>query len=219
VSRSCWCNPEGSSGGWTATLNRTGRSYQLKYAHQLFAADRATLEAAVPGDIVAVVNATGLQVGDTLHAPGAAVTFPPIPTFAPERFARVRNRDTARYKQFRSGLRQLDEEGVVHVLRRPELGEQEPIFAGVGQLQFEVARYRMVHEFGAVVTLEPAPYQLARRIVPAAADTLRNQRGATVVETAAGEPLVLFPNEHALRWAREDHPEVEFGELGLARSR
>jgi peptide chain release factor 3 len=164
--------------GMTATLARTGRPYQLRYAHQLFASARDTVDAAVPGDIVGVVNATGLQVGDTLHDPGAAVVYPPIPTFTPERFARVRNRDTARYKQFRSGLRQLDEEGVVHVLRRPELGEQEPLFAGVGQLQFEVASYRLANEFGANVVLEPAPWQLARGIEPGAAERLRNQRGA-----------------------------------------
>ncbi len=205
--------------GMTATLARTGKPFQLKYAHQLFARDRATVDAAVPGDIVGVVNATGLQVGDTLHAPDAPLVFPPIPAFTPERFARVRNRDTARYKQFRSGLVQLDEEGVVHVLRRPELGEQEPIFAGVGQLQFEVAQYRMANEFGAEVSLEPAPWQLARGIDPRHADRLRNQRGAAVVETRDGTPLVLFSNEHALRWAQEDHPEVEFAELGLARSR
>jgi peptide chain release factor 3 len=130
----------------------------------------------------------------------------------------VRNGDTSRYKQFRSGLRQLDEEGVVHVLRRPELGEQEPIFAGVGQLQFEVAQRRMADEFGAQVRLEPAPWQLARRVDAAAADRLRNQRGAAVVETSTGEPLVLFTSDHALRWAREDHPDVAFAELGLARS-
>jgi peptide chain release factor 3 len=204
--------------GMTATLARTGKPYQLKYAHQLFASDRDTVDTAVPGDIVGVVNATGLQVGDTLHAPEAPVTYPPIPTFTPERFALVRNRDTARYKQFRSGLRQLDEEGVVHVLRRPELGEQEPIFAGVGQLQFEVAQYRMAQEFGADILLEPAPYQLARRVDPGDADRLRNQRGSTVVETASGSTLVLFASEHALRWAQQDHPDVVFAELGLTRS-
>ena len=60
----------------------------------------------------------------------------------------VRNVDAGRYKRFRSGLVQLDEEGVVHVLRRPGIGDQEPILAAVGDLQFEVARYRLEHEFG-----------------------------------------------------------------------
>jgi peptide chain release factor 3 len=202
--------------GMTATLARTSRPYQLKYAHQLFAADRATVDAAVPGDIVGVVNANALQVGDTLYE-DLPVTFPRIPTFAPERFATVRNRDSARYKQFRSGLAQLDEEGVVHVLRRPDFGEQEPLFAGVGQLQFEVAAYRMANEFGCDITLSPAPWQLAREIDPGDAIRLRGQRQTLLVEDRHGRTLVLFASDYALQWAREDHPDVTFAELGLAR--
>jgi peptide chain release factor 3 len=204
--------------GMTATLARTGKPFQLKYAHQLFAQDRNTVDAAMPGDIVGVVNATGLQVGDTLYA-GPKVTFPPIPTFAPERFAVVRNRDSGRYKQFRAGLQQLDEEGVVHVLHRPELGHQELILAGVGQLQFEVAEHRMEHEFGCRVALTPAPWRFARRIDGAHADALRGQRQTTVVENRHGDTLVLFQSEYALQWAQEDHPDVTFVELGHAARR
>ncbi len=204
------------SRGMTAKLSRTGKPYQLKYAHQLFARDRETVEDAVPGDIVGVVNATGLQVGDTLHA-GPPVTFPQIPTFAPELFARVRNADTATYKRFRSGLVQLDEEGVVHVLRRPELGDQEPIFAGVGQLQFEVATYRMAHEFGCEIRLERAPWTLAREIDASAVPLLRGRRDTTIVEDRRGRSLLLLVSEHTLTWVRKDQPDVELRELGLSR--
>ncbi|HVM13401.1 MAG TPA: peptide chain release factor 3 [Egibacteraceae bacterium] len=202
--------------GMTAKLARTGRPYQLKYAHQLFARDRETVDVAVPGDIVGIVNAADLQVGDTLYT-GPKVAFPPIPTFAPERFATVRNRDSGRYKQFRAGLQQLDEEGVVHVLRRPDFGDQEPIFAGVGQLQFDVAAYRMANEFGCEISLSPAPWQLARETDPEHADALRRQRQCLLVEDRYGRTLVLFASDYALQWAREDHPDVAFRELGLAR--
>ena len=67
------------------------------------------------------------------------VTFPPIPSFAPEHFAVARVRDTGRFKQFRKGIAQLDEEGVVQVLRDPDLGDQAPMLAAVGPMQFEVA--------------------------------------------------------------------------------
>ena len=199
--------------GMTATLARTGKPYQLKYAHQLFAQDRSTVDAAVAGDIVGVVNATGLQVGDTLYA-GPRVSFPPIPAFAPERFATVRNRDTGRYKQFRAGLQQLDEEGVVHVLRRPEMGHQELLLAGVGQLQFDVAEHRMANEFGCEIALTPARWTLARRIDGAHADALRGQRQVQVVENRHGDTLALFVSDLALQWAQEDHPGVTFHELG-----
>ncbi len=199
--------------GMTAVHARTGRPFALKYAHQLFARDRETVDAAVPGDIVGVVNATGLLVGDTLHV-GPRLVFPPIPTFAPEQFATVRNRDTSRYKQFRSGLERLDEEGVVHVLRRPDHGDTEPIFAGVGRLQFEVAAYRMSTEFGAEITLGPAPWRFARSVDAADAAALRGQRGTLLCQDAAGGWLVLFASDYALQWAREDHPGVTFTPLG-----
>jgi peptide chain release factor 3 len=203
--------------GMTATLARTGKPFQLKYAHQLFAAERETVDEAVAGDVVGVVGASGLQVGDSLYT-GPKAVFPPIPTFSPERFARVRNRDSSRYKQFRSGLTQLDEEGVVHVLRHPELGEQELILAGVGQLQFEVAQHRMATEFGCEIRLEPAPWQLARRIDPADARKVRSQRQTMLAIDRNGTHLVLFQSPFALQWAQEDLPDVEFGELGIQRS-
>ena len=203
--------------GMTATLARTGRPFQLKYAHQAFAAERDTVEHAVAGDIVGLVNAGDLQVGDTLrHPDGPAVTFPPIPTFAPERFVRVRNRDTSRSKQFRKGIQQLDEEGVVHVLRQDHLGDQEPIFAGVGQLQFDVAAWRMAHEFGAEVRVEPASWTVARLIDAGARDALRGRRGVALAVDGRGRHIALFNNEHGLRWASEDHPGITFASLGLS---
>ena len=205
------------SRGMTAVHARTGRPYTLKYAHQLFAKDRETVDDAVAGDIVGVVNATDLLVGDTLYAEDRVV-FPPIPTFAPERFVAARNRDTSRYKQFRRGLAQLDEEGVVHVLHRPEFGEQEPLLAGVGQLQFEVAEHRMREEFGAEMSLAPAPWQLARLVVDGDTSLLRGQRGTMVVVDSKGRTLALFNSEHALTWAMQDHPGITFAELGMTRS-
>ena len=203
--------------GMSATHSRTGRPFALKYAHQLFAQDRETVDTAVPGDIVGVVNATGLLPGDSLHA-GPAVTFPPIPTFAPEQFASVRNRDTSRYKQFRSGIAKLDEEGVVHVLRRPEYGDQEPIFAGVGQLQFEVAAYRMSTEFGCEIAMSQAPWRFARLVSNADAPKVEGQRGTVLCQDSQGRYLLLFASEYALQWAAEDHPDVTFAELGMTRS-
>jgi len=204
--------------GMSAVHARSGRSYTLKYAHQLFARDRITVEQAVPGDIVGVVNANELLVGDTLYA-GPKVVFPAIPTFAPERFVTVRNRDTGRYKQFRSGIARLDEEGVVHLLRRPDFGDQEPLFAGVGQLQFEVAAYRLATEFGCQVMMSPAPWQLARGVTAAEAARLAGQRGTLVCCDTQGRWLVLLASDYALDWAMQDHPDIDFQLLGVSPAR
>ncbi len=120
----------------------------------MFGSDRDTLEEAFPGDVVGLVNANDLRVGDSLYVEDP-VEFPAIPSFAPEHFATVRVRDISKSKQFRSGIQQLDEEGVVQVLRDPEFGDQAPVLAAVGALQFEVATHRLDAEFGAPVELTP----------------------------------------------------------------
>src|SRR5690606_10457788 len=123
------------------------------------------LEKAYPGDIIGLVNATALRVGSTIYAE-EPVTYPPIASFAPEHFASIRAKDAGRYKQFRRGIEQLDEEGVVQVLRSELRGDQEPVLAAVGPMQFEVAEARMTAEFNAPVRLEPLSYSVARRTRP-----------------------------------------------------
>ena len=92
--------------GMTVTCDRTGRDLTTKYAATAFGPDRETVDVAYPGDVVGLVNATGLQLGDTVYAAGSrAVTYPPIPRFSPEVFATARPLDTARTKQFRAGPR------------------------------------------------------------------------------------------------------------------
>jgi peptide chain release factor 3 len=186
---------------------RTGRAVTLSYAHQLFGVERQSLDEAFPGDIVAIVNAADVRIGDTLFQ-GERVEYPPLPTFAPERFALARNRDSSRYKQFRTGLAQLDQEGVVQVLRHPHYGEQNPVLAGVGEMQFDVAAYRLEREFGAPVELSPAPYTLARRTDTEGARTLGGIRGADVAVRSDGTLLALFDSELRLRHVERDHPEV-----------
>ena len=189
--------------GMTVTNARTGRPLTLRFAHELFGRDRVTIDDAVPGDIVGIVNATGVLVGDTLYS-GDPVAFPPIPTFAPERFVRVRNADTNRYKRFRAGLVQLDEEGVVHVLRRPGVGDQEPILGAVGELQFEVARFRLENEFGCPVLMTATPWVAARRVHGETSAIRRH--GVSFVEDSRGNSIALFESAFSLARALEEAP-------------
>ncbi len=189
--------------GMTVTNARSGRPLTLRFAHELFGRDRETIDDAVPGDILGIVNANGVLVGDTLYA-GEPVTFPPIPTFAPERFVKVRNLDTNHYKRFRAGLVHLDEEGVVHVLRRFGVGDQEPILGAVGDLQFEVARYRLEHEFDCTVSMTSAPWVAARRVErPTSAI---HGYGISFVEDSRGNRIALFESSFVLARALDDAP-------------
>ena len=201
--------------GTTLSCTRTGRRVIAKYAHQVFGRDRETVEEAFPGDIIGLVNATDLRIGDTLHD-GPAVTFPPLPTFTPERFAVASLADRSKVKQFRRGLEQLDEEGVVQVLRHPDLGDQEPLLAAVGQLQFDVAAWRMEHEFGAPMRLAAASWAAARGTDDASVTKLRGLRDTAVYHRADGVPLALFRSEWVAKRAEADHPELTLTQILFA---
>ena len=198
--------------GMRAVNARTGRPFTLAHAHDVFGQDRVVLDEAFPGDVVGVVNALDLLVGDTLYA-GEPVRFAPIPTLAPEHFVRVRNRDAARHKQFHKGLAQLDEEGVVHVLRRNLGADPTPVLAGVGPLQFDVAVDRLQREFGVAVALDPTPWRTARRTDERGAEVLRDGARADVLQRADGTHLALFTSEFMLDRVQRDHPGVRLDRL------
>src|SRR4051812_7472079 len=139
--------------GMVLTHAATGRPFATKYAQAVFGQQRTTVEEAFPGDIVGLVNAGALRPGDTLYSE-SPVHFPAIPSFAPEHFAVVRGADAGSFKQFRRGIEQLDSEGVIQVLTSDLRGDQAPVLAAVGPLQFEVVTARLESEFRAPVLLE-----------------------------------------------------------------
>ena len=193
--------------GMKAVNSRTGDAITMSYAHELFGQDRVTIEEAFPGDVVGLVSGGDVRVGDTLYQSEPA-SFPTFRILAPERFVAARNRDTSRYKQFRRGLEQLEQEGVVHVLHRPEVGPQSPILAGIGPMQFEVAAYRMEREFGAEVEMEPLKWPLSRRIEAVDAEAVRAWTRGEVLMDGAGTHLAVFRSEFELERFARDHPEV-----------
>jgi peptide chain release factor 3 len=198
--------------GMRAINARTGRPFAMAHAHEVLGDDRSIVDDAYPGDVVGVVNATDLRVGDTLYV-DRPVEFPPIPTLAPEHFRRVRNRDSARHKQFHRGLEQLSQEGVVHVLRRDPAADPTPVLAGVGPLQFEVAVDRLQREFGVAVGLDTTPWKLARRTDAAGAEAAARSRRADLLHRTDGTLLVLFTSDVMLDHFVRDHPDVKLERL------
>jgi peptide chain release factor 3 len=197
--------------GVRVTNARTGGTLALSYAHELFGQERATIEHAYPGDIVGIVNASDVLVGDTLYA-GEPVAFQPIPSLAPEHFVTVHNRDPARRKQFHRALEQLDHEGVVQLFRR-ETNEPAPVLAAVGPLQFDVASERLAGEFGVRVRFEPLDWHLARRIAPEDADAVRASRWTELIERRDGTCLAAFRTPYALAQFRQAFPAVALDEM------
>lgn len=193
--------------GDVVTHSQSGRSFATKYAHAVFGRDRETLEVAYPGDVIGLVNAGALRAGDTLWAE-APVEFPPIPAFAPEHFTVVRANDPSRYKQFQRGIDQLDHEGVVQVLRSERRGNQQPILAAVGPMQFEVAAHRLEHELRSPVTLEVLPYSLALRTRAEDADSIERRSGTEVATRSDGTVLALLTNRWQVQILSRDNPQI-----------
>ncbi len=198
--------------GMVVTHQPTGRPFATKYAHSVFGQERDTLDEAWPGDIVALVNATDVKVGDTLYV-DAPVEFPRLPEFAPEHFVTARARDTGRFKQFRRGIAQLDEEGVVQVLRDAALGDQAPVLAAVGPMQLEVASWRLEHEFGSAVEMSPTVYTIARRTDEASTPALRGMPGVRVLARADGTLYALFESPYWLARVEAENPDLTLDRL------
>jgi peptide chain release factor 3 len=193
--------------GMVVNHGETGKPFATKYAQTVFGRERSSMETAFPGDIVGLVNAAALRVGDTIYA-GEPVRFPPIASFAPEHFASVRAADTGRYKQFRRGIEQMDQEGVVQVLRSDLRGDQSPVLAAVGPMQFEVVTARMESEFGAAIRLERLDYSVARRTDDAGVEALKGVRGVEVLSRSDGTRLAVFPDKWRAHIVARDHPDV-----------
>ena len=166
------------SGRLRARHGRHPRRHRPAVRHQVrpgrsSAASAPPSTAAFPGDVVGLVNANALRVGDTPLRRRAGRPSRRSRSFAPEHFAVARAKDSGRYKQFRRGIEQLDQEGVVQVLRsrparRPGAGARR----GRPDAVRGRAEHRMADEFGAPVT--PG----APRLLPGPAHRPRLRAGA-----------------------------------------
>lgn len=192
--------------GITAQHEPSGRALGLRHAHQPFGQERLPVEEAFPGDVIGLVNAAGLRPGDAVYD-GDPVRFPPLPRFAPEHFAVAHSRDSGRYKQFRRGLDELDQEGVVQVLRRTDRGDQAPILAAVGPMQLDVAKARLEGEFGAPTTIDP-PRQLVVRETDAEGAGRLARMGVEILERRSGERVALFRSDYHVDSVQRDHPDL-----------
>jgi peptide chain release factor 3 len=178
---------------------------------RLFADERESLDAAYAGDVVGLANPGVFAIGDSLFD-GAPVEFAPIPAFAPEHFASVRSIDTSSYKSFGKGIAQLREEGAVQVFYPLGSTRTEPIVAVVGELQFEVAKYRLEAEYGVKTIFSTLPFTIARHVDgdPARIVAAQMPSNAKLVEDWDGRPAALFESEWSLRLAREWNPDLAF---------
>jgi peptide chain release factor 3 len=192
--------------GMQVTHHRLQKPFSTKFATTMFGSDRDTADEGYPGDVLGLVNASDLQIGDTLYV-GEPVAFPAIPRFEPELFWNARPVDISKTKQFRKGLSQLDEEGVVQVLRDLDAPTATPVLGAVGQMQFEVFAHRLEHEFGAVVEMTPTAWAVARKTDADTAEKIRDLRGTRVLGSLDGTLFALFDSTGRLARTIDEYPD------------
>ena len=203
----------------TVTHVRSGKTVRLSNSSKLFGRERETVDEAYAGDVVGIVGANFLAIGDTLsEAPD--VVFNEIPRFPPECFAFLHNPTPSSYKRFREGLTQLLQEGVVHAFEFPEAAQKIPLLAAVGPLQFEIVQYRLESEYGAPSRLETAPWTLARWIKPEDADVerLTLPSGVRLAADGFGQPVLLFPDAWQIKYFAQHNKDVPLSEYPLESS-
>ncbi|TFD85517.1 peptide chain release factor 3 [Cryobacterium serini] len=193
--------------GMVLTQASTGRPFATKYAQQMFGRERTMAEQAWPGDIVGLINAASLRVGDSLYD-SEPVEYPPLPVFAPEYFRALSPADTSKHKQFRRGIDQLDHEGVIQVMRSDLRGDQAPVLGAVGPMQFDVVEERMTHDFGAGIRMETLPYQIARRTDRASAGRLDSLRQVEVLTRSDDTLLALFSTPWRFQAVAREFPDI-----------
>jgi peptide chain release factor 3 len=195
--------------GMVVTNATTGKPFATKYAQQVFGQQRSTVDVAYPGDVVGLINASALRVGDTLYDGKPAVRFPGLPSFAPAHFAVARPADLSRVKHFRKGIEQLGAEGVVQLLRSDRRGDGAPVLAAVGPMQFEVAAHRLEVEFKSPARLEHLPNTAERRLPDLSQRSIVDGgRGSEVLIRDDGAPLALFASDMVMRVMQRMNPEL-----------
>jgi len=198
---------------------RSSKKVRLSSSHKLFANERETVDEAYPGDIIGLVGHSDFGIGDTLTTdPG--IRYKEIPRFTPEAFAYLHNPNTAKYKQFRQGLDQLLQEGVIQVLHLRNATIKVPLLAAVGPLQFEVVQFRLESEYGAVSRLESAPWTVMRWLPPEFKDpdldALSLPTGSRIAFDMGQNPVLLFANEWSANYFAQTNPKAPLSSLPVA---
>ena len=197
-----------------------GKKIKLAQPQQMMAQERAIVDEAYAGDIIGVFDPGIFSIGDTVCAPSKKVRFSSIPTFAPEHFARVRQVDTLKRKQFVKGMDQIAQEGAIQIFHEPYSGMEEVIVGVVGTLQFDVLEYRLKNEYGVDIRMERLPYQSLRWIESEIErpDDLHLSTDTKLVQDYRNRYLLLFTSEWNVRWSLEHNKGLELAEFGMNES-
>jgi peptide chain release factor 3 len=193
-----------------------GKDVRLSQPQQMMASERHMIDKAYGGDIIGVFDPGIFSIGDTLTTSKERFAYEGIPTFAPEHFARVRQMDTMKRKQFVKGINQIAQEGAIQIFQEYNTGMEEIIVGVVGVLQFDVLKYRLENEYNVDIRLENLPYEHIRWIENEEIDMdrLSGTSDMKKIKDLKDRPLLLFVHEWSIRMTQERNPGLLLSEFG-----
>lgn len=189
---------------------RQGKKMKFSNPTSFMAEKKSIVDYAVPGDIVGLYDSGNFVIGDALSE-GEKLHFKGIPSFSPEQFRYVNNKNPMKAKQFNKGLKQLMDEGVAQLFTK-EFNNRR-IIGTVGALQFEVIQYRLEHEYGAMVTYEPVNLHKACWVSSEDEDALKDfakKRRQDMAVDSRGKLVFLASSQYILDMVQSQYPKIEF---------
>jgi peptide chain release factor 3 len=189
---------------------KAGKSFKFSNPTSFMANEKSVIDEAYPGDIVGLYDTGNFRIGDTLTE-GEKMIFKGIPTFSPEIFKELINTDPLKSKQLEKGIKQLTDEGVA------QLFTQQPgnrrIIGTVGELQFEVIQFRLLHEYGASCRFDYLNYYKAVWITTQNQKQLQDfidQKYRNIATDKYGNYVFLAESEWLLKRSMENFPDLKF---------
>ena len=189
---------------------RLDKTVRFSSPTQFMAQRKSTIDEAYPGDIVGLPDNGIFKIGDTLTE-GEKIHFRGLPSFSPLLFKYIENDDPMKSKQFQKGLEQLMNEGVAQLFINQF--NNRKLIGTVGQLQFEVIQYRLLHEYGASCRWEPIHLYKACWIESddeEALNAFKHRKHQFMAKDKDGRDVFLADSNYVLQMAQQDFPKIKF---------
>ncbi|NDW18841.1 peptide chain release factor 3 [Dysgonomonas sp. 216] len=212
--RSCIAFVKICSGKFERNVNykhiRLNRMMKFSAPTAFMAQKKETVDEAFAGDIIGLPDTGTFKIGDTLTS-GELLHFKGLPSFSPEMFKYIDNADPMKTKQLQKGIDQLMDEGVAQLFVNQFNGRK--IIGTVGQLQFEVIQYRLLHEYGAQCRWESISLYKACWIESDDKDeleTFKKRKAQYMAKDKDGRDVFLADSNYVLMMAQQDFKNIKF---------
>ncbi len=189
---------------------RLDKDMRFSNPYSFMARSKDIIEDAYAGDVVGLFDTGNFKIGDTLTE-GENYYFTGIPTFSPEIFKELVNKDPMKTKQLEKGISQLTDEGVAQLFT--QFGGNKKIIGCVGELQFEVIQYRLLQEYGAACEFRSLPFYKACWLTcedQKKLDDFLRFKQQNSAEDKDGHPVYLAQSEWFLNTEITNNPDIRF---------